>query len=274
MSAPSSPQLVANARMYAVNPSIAAAWAALFDWVASRAGVPLNIIDHAAPAPLETLWQRPDLGLAFICGYPFATGRYPVTPVAVPLPDAPLSDGQPLYASHLVTRADAPITALQDSFGRRLGWTVEHSQSGFNALRAHLLPHWRGQPLYAESIGPLQTPRRVIEALLWNEIDIGPLDSYVHDLLLASEPDTTARLRVVETTALRPMPLLIASSAADPAAVARLREALLAAGTMPEAGPLLARLRLRGFAPVASEDYGQLLDDAQRAESAGYSRPE
>lgn len=43
------------------------------------------------------------------------------------------------------------------------------------------------------SIGPLMTPRRVIDALLADEIDIGPLDSYFHDLLLAAEPGIVTR---------------------------------------------------------------------------------
>lgn len=261
--------LVANARMYAVNPAVRAAWAALFAWIAGRSGVKLTLIDHAAPAPLEELWQRPDLGLAFICGYPFAGGRFPVRPVAAPIPASPLAAGRPFYASHLMARTESRIATLADSFGGRLGWTVEHSQSGFNALRSHLLPHWRGEPLYAQSVGPLVTPRRVIDALLAGEIDIGPLDSYVSDLLLAHEPETAARLRIIETTAPRPMPLLVASDTADAAAVASLQMALLAANR--EAATLLADLRLSGFTAVEREAYGVLLEEARMAETSGYS---
>jgi hypothetical protein len=96
-------------------------------------GVDLDVIAHPAPAPLEDLWRRGDLGLAFICGYPFARGGFPVRPVAVPIPAS--GDGRPLYATHLLVRADSDIMSLQESFGRRLGWTVAHSQSGFNALQ-------------------------------------------------------------------------------------------------------------------------------------------
>ena len=53
--------LVANARMYAVTPTVREAWQTLFDWVARTSGVPLEYIDHAAPAPLEALWAREDL---------------------------------------------------------------------------------------------------------------------------------------------------------------------------------------------------------------------
>ena len=78
--------LVANARMYAVDASTSAAWSELFAQIAARSGVALDVIAHAAPAPLEQLWRRDDLGLAFICGYPFARGEFPVQPVAVPVP--------------------------------------------------------------------------------------------------------------------------------------------------------------------------------------------
>src|SRR5436190_620117 len=67
--------------------------------------------------------------------------------------------------------------------------------------------------LFAASVGPLLTPRRVIEALLQGDIDVGPLDSYVHDLLRVHEPDTASRLRTVESTAMTPIPPLIASLA-------------------------------------------------------------
>lgn len=265
-------RLIANARMYAVDAATAANWTALFARIAAMAGVPLEVIPHAAPAPLEDLWQRGDLGLAFICGYPFARGGFPVQPVAAPVPAS--GDGRALYATHLVVRAETDIATLEESFGRRIGWTVAHSQSGFNALRTHLLPHWQARgPLYAKSIGPLLTPRRVIDALLADEIDIGPLDSYFYDLLLAAEPATAARLRIVETTALRPLPLLVASDAVDEQIVARLRAALLAAHRDEEGGAILARLRLSGFSAVEPEAYRVLVEEADAADSAGYLHP-
>lgn len=265
-------RLIANARMYAVDAATAANWTALFARIAAMAGVPLAVIPHAAPAPLEHLWRCGDLGLAFICGYPFARGGFPVQPVAAPVPAS--GDGRPLYASHLVVRTDSDIATLADSFGRRLGWTVAHSQSGFNALRTHLLPHWQARgALYAGSIGPLLTPRRVIDALLAEEIDLGPLDSYFCDLLLAAEPHTAAQLRIVETTAPRPMPLLVASDGVGEALVARLRAALLEAAQDDEACAILARLRLSGFAAVEPQSYRVLVEEAAAADAAGYLQP-
>lgn len=74
------PALIANARMYSVAPGATAAWKRLFALVAERSGVPLKVIDHAFPQKLSELWQREDLALTFMCGWPFVrtyrpTGR-------------------------------------------------------------------------------------------------------------------------------------------------------------------------------------------------------
>ncbi len=265
-------RLIANARMYAVDAATAAAWSALFERISSLSGLALHVIAHAAPAPLEELWRRDDLGLAFICGYPFASGDFAVKPVAAPVPAS--GDGRPFYATHLVVRADSGIASLPDSFGRRIGWTVAHSQSGFNAVRTHLLADWRKRgPLYDESIGPLQTPRRVIEAVLADKIDIGPLDSYFYDLLLAAEPETAAHLRIVATTQPRPMPLLVASQTVGDDVVAVLRQVLVSAAADPLEREILARLRLSGFAAVAPQSYRVLIREAEAADAAGYTQP-
>ncbi len=177
---------VANARMYSVNPAAASAWRELFGWLARESGVDLQVIDHAFPLPLAELWSRPDLGCAFMCGFPFALAAQKPRPIAAPVPVGALSSSRPVYATRLVVRADSEYASLEETFGARLGYTVEDSHSGYNALRHHLLPYrgQHGQKLYRESVGPLFTPRRVIEALLAGDIDIGPFDSYALDLML------------------------------------------------------------------------------------------
>ena len=268
--------LVANARMYAVTPAAREAWRDLFAWVGRQADIPLSFVEHAAPAPLEDLWTRPDLALGFACGYPFAQRSFALEPVAAPIPSPARYGGQPVYCTDFVVRADSPIRRLEDAFGGRIGWTVAHSQSGFNAVRHHLLQYRSDgvTRLFRESIGPLLTPRGVVEAVLSRAIDIGPLDSYAHDLLKLHAPETARGLRTVESTAMTAMPLLVASAGTDAGARERLREALLAARPDdPELAFPLAQLLLRGFAAVDREAYEELSTQAIRAEQAGYLAP-
>jgi ABC-type phosphate/phosphonate transport system substrate-binding protein len=267
--------LIANARMYAVTPKVRDAWRALFDWVGRHAGVALDYIDHAAPAPLEALWARNDLAATFMCGYPFAMAASKPQIVAAPIPSPPRYRGAAVYCTDFVVRADSPYQQLSDTFGGRIGWTVSHSQSGFNAVRHHLLRYRRqgAERLFAQSIGPLVTPRKVIEAVVGGAIDVGPLDSFVHDLLMHHEPDTAAQLRTVESTAMTPIPPLIASPSTPLETVERLRQSLLALSIDPEAAPILQALLLAGFALVDPADYDSLVTQAREAETAGYPLP-
>jgi ABC-type phosphate/phosphonate transport system substrate-binding protein len=266
---------IANARMYAVTPKVRDAWRALFDWVGRHAGVALDYIDHAAPAPLEALWARDDLAAAFMCGYPFGRAAPKPSIVAAPIPSPPRYCGAPVYCTDFVVRADSPYLQVSDTFGGKIGWTVSHSQSGFNAVRHHLLRYRRegSERMFSQSVGPLVTPRKVIEALLDRTIDVGPLDSFVHDLLMRHEPHTAAQLRTVESTAMTPIPPLIASPSTPLETIERLRQSLLAVSIDPEAAPILQPLLLAGFALVDPADYDSLVTQAHEAEAAGYPLP-
>jgi ABC-type phosphate/phosphonate transport system substrate-binding protein len=265
--------LVANARMYAVTPAVREAWRTLFDWVARTSSVPLEYIDHAAPAPLEALWAREDLGATFMCGFPFASAARKLSLIAAPVPSPPRYGGLPRYCTDFIVRADRPFARLSDTFGGRIGWTVGHSQSGYNAVRHHLLRHEQEEPLFARWVGPLITPRRVIEHVIEGKIDVGPLDSYVHDLLKRHEPETASMLRTVESTAMTPIPPLVASPTVADDIVERLRGALMSGAIQTELAATFETLMVTRFAPVNSADYAVLLSQARAADDGDIARP-
>jgi ABC-type phosphate/phosphonate transport system substrate-binding protein len=264
----------ANARMYAVAPGASAAWTQLFKWLSDASGVKLDIIDHAFPASLESLWTRDDLGAAFMCGWPFARTEIKPRLVAAPIPAGRRYGGRPVYFTDFVVSADSAFATLADTFGHRLAYTAAGSHSGFNAVRHHLATKFAGQgALYRAWIGPLTTPRRVVEAILAGDADVGPLDSYAHDLLRRHEPDLMMRLRLVDSTVSAPMPVLIASRATPEAIVDTLRATLLTVSARPELADLRDRLCLAGFGVTRAKDYTVTLDRAASAETAGYGAP-
>jgi ABC-type phosphate/phosphonate transport system substrate-binding protein len=266
---------VANARMYSVAPGAMAAWKQLFDWLSRDSGVALEAIDHSFPAPLSTLWSRPDLACAFMCGFPFIRSTRRPKPIAAPVPAGRRYGGRPVYATDLAVRADAPYRSLEETFGGRLGYTVEDSHSGYNALRHHLLRfRSAARPtLYRESVGPFYTPRRVLDAILAGEIDVGPLDGYALDLIKRHEPALAARIRIVATTDAAPIPFLIASPDCPDEIVARLRSTLATLGEDAASAELRDELCLAKFVPVVEADYDRIAMWDQEARAAGYGRP-
>lgn len=256
--------MIVNARMYSATPQTKAAWKRLLGWAVRRARLDWDVIDYDAPAPLAELWARSDLGGVMMCGLPYSQRKPRPALVAAPVPSPARYGGRPIYFTDIAVRADDPHETLEDTFGSVVGYTFEDSMSGYVALRKHLLPfRTRDTPvLYRTAVGGLMNARKVIEALVERRIDVGPLDSYYHDLIRHNEPDLAARVRVVASTAPAPIPPLVSSGDL------RLRDALLAAGEAPALAAEREVLLLKGFAVSEEADYRVF--DAYLSEATQY----
>ena len=269
--------MIANARMYSLDAHVAALWRQLFERVAGRAGVALEMVEHAAPRPLAQLWQRDDLGCVFMCGYPWSTWpRRESRPrlLAVPLPRGERYAGQPVYCSDIVVRRDAPFIDIDALRGTRFAFTLESSQSGWQAPRAFFAEHAlrSGGRWFGETVGPLVTPRAVADAVIEGRADAAPLDSYWHDLLQLHEPATAARLRVVASTPMTPMPALVCAASTPDEVHARLADGLLGVASDDALGAVRQALAIRGFALPVDADYANLARRAQALDARGYAR--
>ena len=269
------PDRIMNARMYAVTPDVEALWRELLGHVTAEARVPLDYVSYPAPQPLETLWSRPDLGCVFMCGYPLALGLAPVVPLAAPVPRADFARGRPLYRTDLIVREDASYGSLEDTFGGRAGWTVEHSHSGFNAFRHHLLGLRTPQrpTLYGSMTGHLVTARNVLDAVREGRLDVGPLDAWWHLLVERHRPELTRGVRVLDATATATAPAFVTAASTPPDVAAALRDAFVRARGRTWFGPLADELLIDGFAAVETADYALALEWDRAARAAGYPYP-
>ena len=257
---------VANARMYSATPQAREAWKTLLRWVLARAGLAWDVIDHDPPAPLSVLWARDDLGLALMCGLPFARCEVRPTLVAAPVPSPARYGGRPVYFTDIVVRADAAFERLEDTFGGTVGYTLSDSMSGGVAFADHLSPcrAREGTRLYTKAVGGLVNARGVIDALAAGRIDVGPLDSYYHDLLRRHEPAFAAQVRTVARTAPMPIPPLVATAPLSSQDLQRLRAALADVAAADDLREVRERLLLKGFAAVDPAVYDALAAIARR----------
>ncbi len=271
---PVSPERIACSRMYNVADGARRAWRDLFTEVSRRCGIPLRVIDHAAPAPLEDLWSRADLGCVFMCGWPYLRAVPKPVLVAAAVPRSSTRQA-PEYRTAFVALAAHGHACLADTFGGRLAYTVEGSHSGFNAVRHHLLSHYgnREKPLYRALVGPVVTPLGAVDSVRDGRADVAPVDSYALDLLRRHAPERLQDLAVIEWTTTAPMPPLVASPQVPEADIAALRAVLLASSTLPGLAEHLEALELAGFAAIAPAAYDVIGQRDSEARAAGYPRP-
>jgi ABC-type phosphate/phosphonate transport system substrate-binding protein len=266
---------IMNARMYSVTPAVEAAWISLLERVTAEAGVAFDYVHYPAPQPLETLWARPDLGCVFMCGYPVALQLARVVPLAAPIPRTAWAAGRPVYRSDLIVREDAPYRTLEDTFGGRAGWTVEHSHSGFNAFRHHLLQYRTASrlALYDEMVPNLVTARAILDSVREGRIDVGPLDAYWHLLLARHHPALTAGVRVLDSTDVATLPAFVTAVSTPISTVNALRSAFANADRHSWFSEYADTLLIEGFAAVDLPDYARTLEWDRAAKAAGYAYP-
>ena len=259
--------MLANARMYSVTPAAAEAWRALIGWATREAGVPVEFVDHAPPKLLSDLWSRDDLGCVQMCGLP-ASRRMPApTVLAAPQPSLPRYGGKAVYMSDIAVKADSRFRKLEDTFGGVAGYTLKDSQSGYYAFRTLLLTKYP-QAQYRKIVGGLLNPRGVINALAKGEIDVGPLDGYVYDLIRAGDPQFASQVRVIAVTDPTPMPPLVATASLSPEKTDRLRSAFQRAHEEPSLSSSLKAILVERFVVPDLKVYDETRRRAERVEEA------
>lgn len=261
---------------YAVTQGVEAAYKELLTSIGRQADIAFEFLSYPLPQPQEELWSRSDLGCVFMtCGYPIAMRRFPVTPIAAPIPSAPWTQGRPLYRSDLIVKADSRYKTLSDTFGGRLGWTTNHSHSAFNALRYHLLQYRTPDrpALYSRVVSDLGSVRKLFEAICDGTIDVGSIDAYWHLLLQRHQPELAARVRVIASTATAPIPVFVASPAVPREISDRLSASFASAQYQTWFCRLAAAIMIEGFASSALEDFDIIRAREDEAVRAGYALP-
>ena len=262
--------MIANARMYSVNAEAGAVWRELLSGVIAQAGVPVAVVDCPPPAPLEDLWLRTDQAAVFMCGLPYSRAEPRPVLIAAPIPSPAEFHGAPHYWSDFVVRKDSAFRTVQDTFGKRIAFTVPGSQSGCAAALTYLMAAQREvraaeaqavrhAPLFSEIIAPTITPMGALSAVVDGRADIAPIDSYALRLLRKYRPDLASAVRVVGETVPTPIPPLVASAtAASEKERAVLQSAFLEARQNASLKPLMDELLLLGFARPDSNAYAVL----------------
>jgi ABC-type phosphate/phosphonate transport system substrate-binding protein len=261
--------LIANARMYSVSPSAAAAWRRLLARVIEDSGVAMEIIDHAYPATLNDLWARPDLGCALMCGWPFVREGAVKTLLAAPVPMAEWAGGQPIYRTDFIVARDSSFERLEDTFGHRFAFNTEESHSGYNAPRAHLAKYAVRAPLFRKLVGPMVTYQRVVAALAEGAAEVAAIDSFSLEMIRRHAPELSAAVRVIDATTSVPIPAFVAS-ALDADDAERVRSALLRLESTPGGAELLNDVCLTRFAEVDPARYHSTQEMTKAAIAQNY----
>src|SRR5262249_57617455 len=97
---------------------------------------------------------------------------------------------RPVYVTEFSVLAASRYPRVEATLGRTLAYSVEHSHSGYNAPRYHLLAYRTPErpTLFGSVIGPFIRQRPVIEAVIDGRADVAAVDGYGLGLLRRHAP--------------------------------------------------------------------------------------
>ena len=254
--------------MYHVHrPAVAAMWDGLASHLRA-AGVAGVAAALDWPDDMEAHWLAPDLLLSQTCGFPLVTsleGR--VQLVGGFHYDAPGCDGV-RNRSQIVVRASDPAQTLEALRGRRVAINGTNSQSGYNSLRALVLPLARAGRFFG-STHVTGAHHLSLIAVRDGLADVAAIDCVSLAGFKRHRPDITAGTRVLCETAAYPGLPLITSSTTTPATLAALRNALAWMTQAPSMAQVRDDLFIRAFEALPIARYQVCRDMRDTATASG-----
>jgi phosphonate transport system substrate-binding protein len=111
-------------------------------YVAGRLGIVVEFVDNIPWQERESLFDRGDIQVLWICGLPYVRksdlGEPPLDLLAAPVAEGDRYENKPLYFSDIVVHRDSEFHAFADLRGASWAYNESRSHSGYNVIRHYL----------------------------------------------------------------------------------------------------------------------------------------
>ena len=222
-------------------------------------------------ADLDAQWRDSRLVFGQTCGYPYVTRlKDAVALVAAPIYAFPGCEDSS-HRSFLIRRAGDSRRALAEFRGATAGLNAHDSNTGMNLFRATLAPI-AGRAPFFRAIVVTGSHEASVTAVAHGRADLAAIDCVSFALLKRGRPELIERVAVVAESPLSPGLPFIASARLGPAAIAVVRQALLAALADPNLAGAREALGLKGAREATAADYDRVVEIERGAAAAGYAR--
>jgi phosphonate transport system substrate-binding protein len=204
-------------------------------------------------------FSEDEVDVGFMCSPSFVWLRGLRPPPVELLGVAPVfgdarASGRPVYFCDVVVRRDAPVRSFAGLRGSSWAYNDVCSLSGYHSLLNRLAEVGEDEGFFGRMFRS-GSHLKSIEAIISGEADAAAIDSNVLNLRLREVPDLRKKLRVIESWGPFPIQPVVVRSSLRPELKEGLRASLLAVDADPRTRRAVSGFGLKGFVPVADEDY-------------------
>jgi phosphonate transport system substrate-binding protein len=184
----------------------------VFEEIALRRGRPLELVQRATYRDVNTLVERGEVDLAWIC-----TGAWPdlESAGAARIVAVPRVSGVSTYRAYIIVRAENRSRSLDDLRAATFAFTDPMSLSGCQYPLSRLRDRGEAAAKFFSRTFYTHGHDVSIEAVRRGYADAASVDSLVFDFLALRSPGEVDGLRVLETSSPFPIPPLVVPARAE-----------------------------------------------------------
>lgn len=226
-------------------------------------GREVRLVQRRTYQEITTLLLSGQIDAAWICGYPFIRYRDRLELLAVPS-----WRGQPLYQSYLIVSPGRVAKTIEDLRGDIHAFSDPDSNSGYLVTTALIAERGERPSGFFSRTFYTYGHRNVVRAVSSGLAHSGSVDGYVWEVMRETEPELTARTRILRKSEwLGFPPVAAAAEPRDADAVRRITAALERMADDQEGRTILKMLRLDRFEKRGPEIFdliGEKVSQVQR----------
>lgn len=221
-------------------------------YLQEKIGVKVDYVDREGYAEINEMLRSGQLEAAFVCSGPYVDGH---REFGLELLAAPEAYGAPVYYSYIIVPRGSAARSFADLRGKRFAFTDPLSNTG-KLVPTYLLARMNETPesFFGEFVFT-KAHDRSIKAVAQEVVDGAAVDSLIWEYLNATNPEFTAKTRILEKSPPYGIPPIAVPRNLPPELKQKLRDAVLNAHADPQGREILRKMRIDRFVDIDDRAY-------------------
>ncbi len=225
------------------------------DYIGEKTGYHVDFVDREDYEEINDLLKMGDIDAAFVCSGPYIDGR---RDFGLELLVAPQAYGRTEYYSYIIVAKESPIYDLEGLRGKRFAFTDPLSNTGklvptFMLSKMNETPDsFFGSYIYTKSHD------KAIKAVAQGIVDGAAVDSLIWEYLNRTNPEFTARTRVLKKSPPYAIPPVVVRHSLNSQLKESLKKILLSAHEEERGRELLKKMMIDKFVVIDDRAYDSI----------------
>jgi phosphonate transport system substrate-binding protein len=216
----------------------------IFKYISKNLGVPVKLVQRKTYQEMNELVKKGHVDAAFICSLAYVEGR---EQFGMELLVVPVVNGETVYYSYTIVPVDSNITEFKQLRNKRFAFTDPLSNSGY-LVPNYVLGKMNENPdtFFSYSVFTYSHDRS-IKAVVDKLVDGANVDSLIWDYLKTTNPQLTAKTKIIQKSPPYGIPPVVVPRDLDPELKEKLRQTFLHMHEDEEGKQILEKLMIDRF---------------------------